>query len=261
MHASRPPAGPAIGVAARPAALTPPMTVSLATPLGPLYLMATAEGLCRAAFQPGPPAGEALVASRMPSVLPAPGNPAVPCAIDPRARISVPDLHGATGSEGVAPQAMTDATSPGWRAEIGPQGIIAAAGSASRQRATGSDAGAVEMIGRAVSQLEAWFAGRRDGFDMPLAASGSHWQQAVWAAARQLAHGERVTYGELARRLGRPRAARAVGAALGANPCLLFTPCHRVVGLGGRLTGYAGGIGRKRWLLAFEAGEPLPTPD
>lgn len=171
-----------------------------------------------------------------------------------------PGIRAATGPEGLAPRAMPDAASPGGHAQIGREGIIVSAGSVSRQLATGGDAVAAEVIGRAMSQLEAWFAGRRDGFDVPLAAAGSHWQQAVWAAARRLAHGERITYGELACRLDRPQSARAVGAALGANPCLLFTPCHRVVGLGGRLTGYAGGIGRKRWLLAFEGGESLPAP-
>jgi methylated-DNA-[protein]-cysteine S-methyltransferase len=171
-----------------------------------------------------------------------------------------PGIRAATGPGGRAARATPDAASPGWRAEIGREEAIAAGGGVSRRLDAGGDAVAAEVIGQAMSQVEAWFAGRRDRLDVPLAAAGSRWQQTVWAAARALAHGERITYGELACRLGRPQSARAVGAALGANPCLLFTPCHRVVGLGGRLTGYAGGIGRKRWLLAFEAGESLPTP-
>lgn len=260
MHTARHPAGPRSAVAARLAAASPPLAASLVTPLGRLYLMATAEGLCRAAFQPGPRAGEALVASLMSFVSPLPSDPSVPCATDSRARMAVPEIHAATDFEQFAPRVMPDATAAGSRAENGPEGAIAAEVGMSRQPAAGGDAAAAEVIGHAMSQVEAWFAGRRDRLEMPLAAVGSRWQQAVWAATRALVPGERVTYGDLARRLGRPKAARAVGAALGANPCLLFTPCHRVVGIGGRMTGYAGGIGRKRWLLAFEAGEPLPPP-
>ena len=112
------------------------------------------------------------------------------------------------------------------------------------------------LLARAVGQIDAWFARADRTLDMPLDMPATDWQRRVWTAAAALRFGECVTYGELAARMGTPRAARAVGMALGANPCLLFTPCHRVVGRGGRLVGYAAGVERKRWLLAFESGVP-----
>jgi len=89
-------------------------------------------------------------------------------------------------------------------------------------------------------------------FDLPLDPGGSEFQQTVWKALRGIAPGERMSYGELARQIGRPEAARAVGAAVGRNPLSIFVPCHRVVGRSGDLTGYAGGLDRKRALLKGE---------
>jgi methylated-DNA-[protein]-cysteine S-methyltransferase len=104
----------------------------------------------------------------------------------------------------------------------------------------------------AVEQLEAYFAGRLTAFDLRLAPAGTPFQQDVWRALRAVPYGETTTYGELARRAGRPGAARAVGAANARNPISIITPCHRVVGASGGLTGYAGGVERKRALLALE---------
>lgn len=104
----------------------------------------------------------------------------------------------------------------------------------------------------AAAQLNDYFAGRRTHFDLPLAAFGTHFQQQVWQTLRQVAWGQRLTYGELAERLGRPGAARAVGAAVGRNPLAVFIPCHRILGSQGRLTGFAWGLDRKRALLALE---------
>ena len=87
---------------------------------------------------------------------------------------------------------------------------------------------------------------------------GTAFQREVWAALRRIAPGSRVTYGAIAREIGRPSAVRAVGAANGANPIALVAPCHRVVGHGGALTGYAGGLERKRWLLEHEASHVGP---
>lgn len=101
-------------------------------------------------------------------------------------------------------------------------------------------------------QLTEWFDGRRTRFELPLAISGTPFQQAVWAALGDIEHGHTVTYGALAARLGRPTASRPIGAAVGRNPLSIIIPCHRVVGRDGRLTGYAGGVWRKRWLLAHE---------
>lgn len=103
-------------------------------------------------------------------------------------------------------------------------------------------------------QLDAFFAAERRGFALALAPVGTPFQQRVWSALRAVPHGTTVTYGELARRVGAPAAVRAVGAANGRNPLSIVVPCHRVVGAGGALTGYAGGLERKRALLALEAG-------
>ncbi|MFF8726736.1 methylated-DNA--[protein]-cysteine S-methyltransferase [Streptomyces sp. NPDC015171] len=108
-------------------------------------------------------------------------------------------------------------------------------------------------------QLDAYFAGRRTRFDLPLSPAGSPFQRTVWQALDTVPYGTTTTYGELAARLGVPRSEiRAVGRALGANPLLLIRPCHRVVGADGTLRGYAGGVERKRWLLTHE-GALQPT--
>lgn len=101
-------------------------------------------------------------------------------------------------------------------------------------------------------QLGAYFAGRLDAFDVPLALAGTPWQRSVWSALQAIPYGHTLTYGELAARLGRPAAARAVGAANGRNPVSVVVPCHRLVGASGGLTGYLGGLERKRWLIAHE---------
>jgi methylated-DNA-[protein]-cysteine S-methyltransferase len=104
------------------------------------------------------------------------------------------------------------------------------------------------------AQLEEYFAGERTAFELPLAAAGSDFQRLVWRALDEIPYGETVSYGELARRIGRPGAARAVGLANGRNPISIVVPCHRVIGAGGALTGYAGGVARKRFLLGLERG-------
>ena len=102
-------------------------------------------------------------------------------------------------------------------------------------------------------QLDAYFAGEAFTFSVALAPEGTAFQQRVWQALAQIAPGQTQTYGELANRLGRPNAARAVGAANGRNPISVLIPCHRLIGANGALTGYAGGLAAKRWLLAHEA--------
>ena len=110
----------------------------------------------------------------------------------------------------------------------------------------------VPVLSLAAAQLGDYFAGRRRAFDLPLAAAGTAFQEAVWAALGSIPFGETRSYGDLARALGRPRAVRAVGAANGRNPLPIVVPCHRVIGADGSLTGYAGGMARKRWLLELE---------
>jgi methylated-DNA-[protein]-cysteine S-methyltransferase len=105
----------------------------------------------------------------------------------------------------------------------------------------------------AKAQLKEYFAGTRTVFDLPLAPVGTPFQRAVWAAIRTVGYGETITYGELAARAGAPRSIRAAGAATGRNPWGIVVPCHRIVGADGSLTGYAGGLERKRALLALEA--------
>lgn len=101
-------------------------------------------------------------------------------------------------------------------------------------------------------QLLEYFQGARRAFDLPLAASGTAFRERVWAALRGIPYGETITYGELAVRVGRPKAARAVGQANHHNPIPILIPCHRVVGADGALTGYGGGVELKRALLALE---------
>ena len=108
------------------------------------------------------------------------------------------------------------------------------------------------LFDEARRQLDAYFAGRLRAFDLPLRLEGTAFQRQVWAALREIPHGEVITYGELARRVGKPRAARAVGAANGANPIPIIIPCHRVVAAGGRIGGFTGGLALKRRLLALE---------
>jgi methylated-DNA-[protein]-cysteine S-methyltransferase len=104
----------------------------------------------------------------------------------------------------------------------------------------------------AACQLAAYFDGRLTEFDLPLALTGTPFQRAVWAQLQRIPYGRTVTYGELADRIGRPTAARAVGLANGRNPVSIVVPCHRVVGSAGDLTGYGGGLGCKRRLLELE---------
>ena len=103
-----------------------------------------------------------------------------------------------------------------------------------------------------VEQLEAYFAGSREAFEVDLDLAGTEFQRAVWAGLLEIPYGETMSYGELARRVGRPGASRAVGLANGRNPVAIIVPCHRVIGANGTLTGYGGGLDRKVWLLEHE---------
>lgn len=102
-------------------------------------------------------------------------------------------------------------------------------------------------------QLAEYFAGQRTRFELPLAARGTAFQQQVWRRLCDIPFGVTASYADIAARLDNPRAVRAVGAANGRNPLAIVVPCHRVIGRDGSLTGYAGGLARKRWLLAHEA--------
>lgn len=120
--------------------------------------------------------------------------------------------------------------------------------------------GETELTAWAAAELEEYFSGRRTAFSVPLSPHGTTFQLAVWEALRNIPYGQTRTYGEIAAAVGRPKAARAVGMANHDNPLLIFTPCHRVVGKGGALTGFACGLEVKERLLALEgAGEADPA--
>ncbi|MBI2691207.1 MAG: methylated-DNA--[protein]-cysteine S-methyltransferase [Solirubrobacterales bacterium] len=103
-----------------------------------------------------------------------------------------------------------------------------------------------------IDQLDEYFAGERDSFDLRLEPNGTEFQRAVWNALQQIPYGDTRSYGQIAAQVGRPGAARAVGMANNRNPIAVIVPCHRVVGSGGALVGYAGGLERKIWLLDHE---------
>jgi len=108
------------------------------------------------------------------------------------------------------------------------------------------------VLAEAASQLGAYFRGELTRFDLPLTLDGTQFQQTVWAGLRAIPYGETVSYSGLARRIGQPAASRAVGLANGRNPVAIVVPCHRVIGADGSLTGYGGGMERKRFLLGLE---------
>jgi methylated-DNA-[protein]-cysteine S-methyltransferase len=109
-----------------------------------------------------------------------------------------------------------------------------------------------ELFARLNEELNEYLDGRRTDFDLPTAPKGDAFEEAVWAMLREIPYGDTTTYGELAERLGDRNLARRVGYAVGHNPLSILVPCHRVVGAGGSLTGYAGGLERKRFLLELE---------
>jgi methylated-DNA-[protein]-cysteine S-methyltransferase len=117
--------------------------------------------------------------------------------------------------------------------------------------------GDAAAIDAAAAQLREYLAGERTAFDLSLRPHGNPFEQLVWAELARIPYGETTSYGEIARRIGEPDAARAVGWANGRNPISIVVPCHRVVGADGSLTGYGGGLDRKRRLLDFERGTAL----
>lgn len=110
-------------------------------------------------------------------------------------------------------------------------------------------------LSEALSQLRSYFAGARREFDLPVTPEGTPFQRRVWQELLKIPYGATISYGELARRIGKPNASRAVGLANGANPISIVIPCHRVIGSNGKLTGYGGGLEKKEWLLALERGQ------
>lgn len=110
-----------------------------------------------------------------------------------------------------------------------------------------------QVFQRAIQQLNEYFQGQRTEFDLELAPQGTEFQKKVWHELGRIPYGKTISYGELARRIDNPKAVRAVGLANGRNPLSIVVPCHRVIGADGKLTGYGGGLERKRTLLRLEA--------
>ena len=131
----------------------------------------------------------------------------------------------------------------------------------SRGKAAKAEAGWVESqrgpVAEAVRQLREYFAGERTEFDLPLAPRGTEFQRSVWRQLRGIPYGETISYGELARRVGNPKASRAVGSANGKNPLPIVIPCHRVIAGDGTLGGFGGGLPTKQTLLALEQGASI----
>ena len=123
------------------------------------------------------------------------------------------------------------------------------------RRATGASAldASAAPLAAAARQLAEYFAGSRREFDLALRLDGTVFQTRVWRELTRIPYGRTWSYGDLAKRIGKPNAPRAVGLANGRNPISIVVPCHRVIGADGSLTGYGGGLPRKRWLLAHEA--------
>jgi len=117
-----------------------------------------------------------------------------------------------------------------------------------------SDVTSNVVCAEGVRQISEYFEGSRKEFDLPILLTGTEFQQQVWQELRSIPFGQTVSYGDLARAIGKPSAVRAVGAANGDNPISIIVPCHRVIGSNGGLTGYGGGLPRKQWLLKHEGG-------
>lgn len=136
--------------------------------------------------------------------------------------------------------------------------LIAASMTLREEYFPGSRAGDTPLLLQAQAQLQAYFAGKRQDFDVPVRLQGTPFQLAVWQALREIPYGETRTYGQIAQRIGKPRACRAVGMANHQNRLLIFVPCHRVIGADGALTGFGAGLPVKEFLLRLEdaAGRP-----
>jgi methylated-DNA-[protein]-cysteine S-methyltransferase len=110
----------------------------------------------------------------------------------------------------------------------------------------------IKKLTEPIRQMSDFFAGKLERFQLPLAPAGTEFQQMVWTVLTEIPYGETITYGELARRIGKPQAGRAVGNANGRNPIVIIQPCHRVVAAGGKLGGFSSGLHRKEYLLRLE---------
>lgn len=212
-----------------------PSTATMMSPLGELVLTACDEGLLEVR-------------------LPASGSPLpLAAAVD---GVFVATESGADVMTGPGADVAVELGAPGVPATPAPIGDVAPAFVLPPQAPRPS---ADAVLAAARRQLTEYFAGRRRTFALPLSVTGTEFERRVWEALSGVAYGATVTYGQLARSIGKPGAARAVGAALGRNPLAVVVPCHRVVAAGGGLGGFAGGLARKRALLDGESSAAFRT--
>lgn len=155
------------------------------------------------------------------------------------------------------PQAQILSPIGGVRVTVDPDGAVVSVSFSEDQLVGGDFSG---PAAEAAHQLEEYFAGSRRDFDLPLAPEGTDFERRVWAELVQIPYGATESYGAIAQRLGDAGLSRAVGAANARNPIAILVPCHRVVAADGGLTGYAGGLWRKKWLLANESGQRALWP-
>jgi len=199
-----------------------------------LRISASPAGLCAIQFHLEPPAGVPSGAPSEPGVSPRPGvRFGAPSEPGVSSRPGVPFDPGVSSGSGVS-------SGPGAPSDPSPQNTL---------------------LGEALSQLRAYFAGRLREFRLPLSLAGTDFQIRVWRHLQTIPYGETRSYSAIAQAIGRPSAVRAVGAANGANPVPIVVPCHRVIGANGKLVGYGGGLPLKKRLLELERlDEPILWP-
>lgn len=220
------------------------MSAMLRTPIGDLTVVACEHGLMAIEFIEVPEdktrqlAGYKLAAPMTPSI----------ATKHPQSQLSLVTDDNHTGTD---PLALLLAPKPDFTCQVIQQPQRCSAEKLSSQQ-LGMTQQIAELLQLAMLQLSEYFAKTRHEFCLPLAPSGTEFQLLVWQQLQQINYGQHCSYAEVASAIARPKAVRAVGAANGRNPLAIVVPCHRVIGQNGSMTGYAGGLARKIWLLGHE---------
>jgi len=220
------------------------MSAMLRTPIGDLTVVAGAQGLVAIEFIEVPPDKTRQLAGYK---LAAPMTPAIATKHSQSQLSLVTDDHH-TGTD---PLALLLAPRPDFTCQVIQQPQLYSDEKLSAQQ-LGVTQQIAELLQLAMLQLREYFAKTRREFCIPLAPSGTEFQLQVWQQLQQIKYGQHCSYAEVASAIARPKAVRAVGAANGRNPLAIVVPCHRVIGQNGSMTGYAGGLARKIWLLSHE---------
>jgi methylated-DNA-[protein]-cysteine S-methyltransferase len=208
----------------------------MSTPLGPLLLVAAAEGIRRLAFIP------TVFAESAPLL----AGSQTPALWQEQPKVNLQANHQAFAQQQAVGIRLRD------EAALWPSSLHLESDTMQEPRSEQGLSAAQTHLQAAIEQLTAYFAGQRQHFALTLAPIGTAFQRQVWQMLAQIPYGHYCSYGFMAQHLNNPRAVRAVGAANGKNPLAIVLPCHRVVGRSGQLTGYAGGLTRKIWLLQHE---------